>query len=122
MTGGTATRVTSAARAKAGRNARSPMSARRRDLLRRHPLRLVVVDRPLQALAQADLRLIAERLLRPRAVGPRVRDVAGAGRRILGLDVRAQQIAQLVEKLVEGRALSVGDVEGLACHSLRVHS
>src|SRR4051812_29527172 len=105
MTGGTASQVTSAARAKAEMNARSPMSACRHDLRRRHPLRLVVLDRPSQALAQADLGSIAEHLSRPRAVGPGVQHVAGPGCHVLGLDVGADQLAQLVEELVEGRAL-----------------
>src|SRR5215210_2296623 len=121
MTGGTASQVTSVARAKAGRNAKSPMSARRRDLRRRHSLRLVVLDRPSQALAQADLRLIAERLSRPRTIGPGVRHLAGTGRRVLGFDVGAEQLAQLVEELVEGGALAVCDVERLARHPLCVH-
>src|SRR4051812_46208584 len=105
MTGGTASQVTSAARAKAEMNARSPMSACRHDLRRRHPLRLVILDRPSEALAQVDLGLVAECLPGPRAIGPGVRHVAGPCCRVFGLDVGADQLAQLVEELVEGRAL-----------------
>src|SRR3954451_7547638 len=98
MTGGTASQVTSPATAKAGMNARSPTSARRRYLRRRGLLRLVVLDRPSQALAQVDVRLVAECLPGPRAIGPGVRHVAGPRCRVFGLDVGAEQLAQLVKK------------------------
>src|SRR5690242_16075515 len=65
---------------------------------------LQVLDRPAQPLAQVDARRVAEVAARGGQVGQRVAHVAGARRRVEGLDVAVDELAQHADELVERHA------------------
>ena len=70
-------------------------------------------DRLLQPLANPDLRLVVEQLLRSAHVGQRVAHVPGARRAVLRLQRRSGLFSDDARQLVQRRAVAAGEVDHL---------